>query len=886
MFHRLAAQVKAMLRRRRAERELDDELGFHMDMETRANIERGMSETEARRTALGDLGGIDQTRERVHDVHALFFDGVVGDIRYALRRMKRNARSAALVGVTIGLAVGLATTVYSIATAVLLRPLPYENPDRLVTVFRTLGDVNIIPLPAPEFFDLRERARSISGLAGIERDGYSLITPKGARWADAFSATTNLFSVLGVRALTGRTFQPGEDQPGREKVVVLSESLWREAFESDPGIIGRRVRLTGRGRRPGESDAYEVIGIVPSTVRLFYRLPLRADIYVPRVASPTDLSEDARMSPAFLTFGRLARGAAVKRADEEVRDVLAATAREHPKASIPSAGSRVTSLHEELVGQTRPAFVLLTGAAFVLLVIGCVNVAGLLLAGAVQRSQELAVRLAIGCSRRRLWRQLLTEHVLLAAVGGGLGILIALWTIPMLRRMAPESLPRMEQIRVEPTGLLFAAAVSLLTGLAFGAFPAWAMVRTHLAVALKASATTLVPRTRRVRAAFVIVTTALALPLLTSAGLIANGLWRLAHVELGFDPAVAVFNMELPDRWSGNARSSAFERALLARVRAVPGVGAASSSSEVPFAWGALDPNVGLVDGRRAAPSEVTACDADYLRVLKVPLRAGRLLEGRDDGNPGVALINERFGQALAGRAVGQRIRVAGKWREVVGVVGNITEIGQIKGRVIRQAGFTRLTTPAVYIPSGTYHEGWTFRHLLVRTTLSLETITNAVAAQLRVIDPDATIRRAVRLDARVNDVGADATFFAAIIAAFALVALALSSVGLYGVLAHSVSQRSTEIAIRAALGAEPRKLRAGVVGEALAMFTCGALVGLVLSAWAARATGTLLFEVSPGDPATAAVVLILLGVVAAAASYGPSRRAAHVDLVSALKAE
>jgi putative ABC transport system permease protein len=888
MFGRLVAVVRGLLTRHRAERELDEELRFHIEMETQANIETGMAPLEAKRVALRDLGGVDQTKEQVRDERASVLDSLALDVGYAVRRMKRDPRSATVVAVTMALAVGLATTVYSIATSVLLRPLPYHNPAELALVFRTVGDVNIIPLPIPEFLDLRARSKTISAMAGLQRDGYAVVAPGVTEWADAFSVTANLFTILGVEPLVGRTFLPHEDQSGHERVVVLAEAFWRRVFAGNPAIVGQYVRLAGPNRRDADADTYEVIGVVPASVRLFYRLPLEADIYLPRVLQPGDRAEEARMSPGFFTFVRLAPGVSVEQADREVRMVLKAVVAEHPAVSVPRAGSRVTSLHEELVGQTRPAFLLLAAAALILLVIGCVNIASVLLADANRRTPELMVRLAIGCSRRRLWQQLLTEHVLLALAGGGLGALVTVWAIPVLRWLAPASLPRVDQIAAEPRAFLFALGMSVLAGLASGAAPAWLMSRPAIGNHLRSGAGTLAPRTRRVRAGFVIVTTALALTLLTCAGVIANGLWRLAHLDLGFAPSqVTVFTIDLPERWQSNARSVVFERELLARVRGLPGVGLASASSELPFAWGALDPNVILPGGHKAPPSEVTAADPDYIRLLKVPLRAGRLLDTRDDGSRRVALINEAFQRSFGQvPALGQRILVAKEPREVVGIVGNITEVGQIQGGVIRRAGFNRLTTPAVYIPSGTYHEQFSFRVLLVRTSLPLPTLTRAVNGQLHAIDPEVTVRRAGSLEERVHSVGGDARFFATIIGTFALVALILASVGLYGLLAQSVSHRSREIGIRVALGADSRRIGWLVVGEAMALVAIGSVVGVVLVLAGGKATRSLLFEVGPADPLTLLGVVAVLAVVAGVATALPTRRAVRVDVVSVLKTE
>jgi putative ABC transport system permease protein len=885
MFGRVMARIRSVMARRRVEKELDEELRFHVEMETRANVRAGMSPAAARRAALVSLGGMDQTREAVRDERATIFDRLGQDLRYALRRMRREPGYAAAAIVTVGLAVGLATTVYSVAESVLLRPFPYGDPARLVMVWKTNESIDFMPLPVPELLDIGSRASSVQEIGGLDREGFALIGSRTTEWVDAFSVTANLFDVLEVHAIQGRTFVPDDGLPGREHVAVIGEALWRRAFGSDPGVIGRRIQLDAEGPKAAVPETYEVVGIVASDLELFYPAHLRGELYVPRVLSADDRAERARSVPGLITFARIRPGVRMAEAAVEIRSVLAASLREHPAVSLPFAGTRVVPLHEELVGRTRPVFLLLTAAACLLLLIGCVNVANLLLAGGMRRAPEFAARLALGCSRVRLVQQLLTEHLLLACGGGVLGALLAACATPALKRFVPESLPRVEQIRVDAGALAVALASSLIAGLIFGLAPAVILARPRLAPLLKTRSVAVTPAGGRSRHVLVVAETALVLALLAGAALIGTGVWRLTHVPIGFQPeGVLVAQLKLPARVEANDHGARFERQLLARLRALPGVVRASTTSELPFTWGVLD--AVKVPGSEAwHRALVAATDSDYLRLLEVPLHAGRLLGPHDDGNNHVVVINEALKRLLpGGQAIGQHVQIDKQWREVVGVAGDITEVGRVSAGVIRRAGTIRVTLPAAYVPTSTYEA---FNHFLaVRTTTTSAAAAAAVRQVVRAIDPEVTIRRAAPLEDRVKAAGAETRFCALLVSIFAAVALVLSAVGLFGVLAHAVGQRTREIGIHMALGARPGRVRWIVARRAVILVGSGTLIGLGIALAGGRAIRSFLFEVAPADPWILAGSTIVLLAVAALATWIPVRRAARVDPTTALKCE
>ncbi len=811
---------------------------------------------------------------------------MLNDLRYAVRRFRRQPGFVAPVVVTLGLAIGLASAIYAVAEAVLLRPFPYRDPDRLVAVWKSIENVDIVPFSIPEFSELRRRADVFDDLGGVERDTFDLFAPGLSEHVDAYAVTANLFDMLGVGPLIGRAFRRGDDEQGRACSVILDESFWRRAFGADRAVVGRWVRLPDAPGTSAGRDSCEVVGVVSSRVRLVYRLPLPVDVYVPRPVSPDDRLARDQFGATFFAFGRLAPGVTVARAGAEVRAVIARLSRLYPRMTGPHAGARVTSLHDDLVGQTRPAFVLLGAAALVVFLAGCVNVANLLLADRLRRREHVLVRLALGCSRARLMRQLLVEQLLLSLLAAVLGLLVARWATPVLLRLAPATVPRIDQVRVDGGVIVFAAAAALMAGIVSGIVPAWLLTRARAAGPIALAPATVVARNRAWRSALIVVETALVFALLAAGGVIAGGLWRLAHLDLGFDTrGVSIAQVNLPARWSSDERSRLFEQQLLVDIRANAGISGATATSNVPFANGALYPVKLDAVSAGYCPTVVSAVDPGYLAFLGVPLRTGRMLAGTDRGAR-VAIVNESLARRFpGGHAVGHRIRIGGdEWLEVVGVVGDISEIGQIRGELIKLPGFTRLTLPAAYVPSGTI--GDPFRYLLVRSQMPIDEIANAIRRATAHIDPDVTGRVLGRFDERVASVGADKRFYAAIVLVFGGVALFLAAVGLYAVLAHTVAQRTREIGIRVALGAVPARIRWMVGRDLIAPVGAGIVAGLAAVAAVGRLLRAFVFEISPTDPLVLAAVTVLVMAVAGAATYLPARRATGVDPARALRYE
>jgi predicted permease len=805
--------------------------------------------------------------------------GVSYDLRIAARRLTSQPLLPAAMILTFGLSVALATTIYSVAYSVLLRPLPYTDPDRLLSIWRTTPDVDFVPLPVPELFDLRLRATALEGVAGFAPAGFSVRVADRTVWADAFEVTANWFAVLGVGPVLGRTFQDGEDAAGRDKVIVITEHFWRTELGADPRIIGAQLQLADTGR---SGSPFQVIGVVRDDMEFSYPTKLRPAAYVPRGLTPGDVADPARMVPELIAIGRVRRGVELRGAVEQVRTVLSESVRQHPTMSIPKAATRAISLHEEMVGRTRPVFLLLTTAAALLLAVAATNVGAVTLGMASARRGELAIRIALGSTIIRLIRALLIEHALLAVASGAVAIVIAAWTIPVVRAIAPVLLPRVNEIRFEGTSMWFAMTVALGGSLAFAVAPVLALVKYASSARLSLrDEIAAAGRRHRLAMLMTVAQAALVIALLASAAAIGRGLWRLAHIDLGFEPR-QVLVAELT--FAGNANPKLLEHQIMDAVRAVPGVTEVSTASDLPFSFGVLLP-VESPKLDRASRAVISAVSGDYFELMRMKLTRGSTLATTERGNRAVVVVNESLARAagITG-AGGERIKIAGQWREVVGIVRDITELGTVRAGVIRQPGFTRLTLPTAYIPGGS--EGAERTFLLARTSLSPTGVEPLVRRALFGVGPSVVIRRIGPLDQRVATPAMDARFAATVMGGYGVVALLIASLGLYGLLTHVVRQRTREVAIRMALGATTRDLLRSTIGTVLGCVVAGLALGLGSTVTTGRYLGPWLFETSAVDAvATVGAATVLLA-IAAIAALAPVLHLSRIDPASALRAD
>jgi predicted permease len=733
----------------------------------------------------------------------------------------------------------------------------------------------------PEYFEWKAQCRSFTALAAATHGGFQVSLPGRTEWADALAVTPNLFPMLGVEPVLGRTFRPEEDQRGRDRVVILDEGFWRSAFGGDPRVIGRRIILTGEGSRfssgPGTS---EVIGVVPAPARLRYRYPSRCDLYVPIRISGVGFQDPGRGAASLWVFGRLRPGTSIGQATAEVGTVFKRRSRSIIKQA-PGISVRVDGLHDELLGHTRPTFLILGAAVLVVLLIACANLINLILASGLQRRDELSARLTLGCSRPRLIRQLVTEHLLLASMGGFIGLILALWAVPLGVRVAPASLPRLSEVRIDAACVAVAIALAAVIGLLSGLVPGILLSRHDGERPFSSRRTSSASRSR-LRGALVVGEAAMVVVLLAAAGLVAQGYWRMSHVALGFDSGhTLTARLVLPPGYDGG-RVGAFERKLLTELGARPGVVGAGMTSELPFT------EIGLttydLEGGGHGNAVLSGISANFLQVLRVPLVAGRMLSAADDLGAKVAVVNERLARQVfpRGNAIGQRIGLD-PWFEIVGIVGDVTEIGALNGGV-RMKGLSRTTLPRIYVPTPGVSD--TIRYLVVRTKGDTPDMTRAIRTELFAAAPEGAVTETTTLDDVVASAGTDTRFYVTILCSFAGVAFTLACVGLFGVVGYGVARRRREFGVRLALGESPGGVRRLVLGQALVLVSTGCAIGLAIALIGGQALKAFLFEVSPSDPWTLWAVTVVLLAGSVVAAYLPARRASRLDPMTVLRSE
>ncbi|HEX7117854.1 MAG TPA: ABC transporter permease [Longimicrobiales bacterium] len=806
-------------------------------------------------------------------------DTVYQELRYAYRALRRSPGFTLVAVLTLALGTGANTAIFSAVNAVLLRPLPYPEPDRVVRVFDTF-DGRPATLSPPNFYDYREQARSFEAIGAYYGTSYALTGEGPAAQIQAARASAGVFEALGIRPALGRTFGPAEEVVGSDRVVVLGHGLWQRRFGGDPAVIGRAIRLDG--------ESYAVVGVMPPG----FDYPRGTELWLPLAFTADDLATQ-RGAHYLSAVARLRPEATVEQAREEVAAVARRLAVDHPDTNE-RVGATVVSLHEAMVGDVRPALLILLGAVGFVLLIACANVANLLLARAVGRARELAVRAALGAGRRRLLRQLVVESVALAAVGGACGALFAVWGQAVLMRLQPGGIPRLAEATVDGTVLGFAVVVSLGTGLLFGLLPAvHATRRLDLSAAMKEGGRGGIG-TRggwRARTALIASEVALAVLLLVGAGLMIKSFARLTDVDPGFDPeGVLTFDLSLPGAEYATAeRSAAFYRTLLQRIEALPGVETAGGTMILPMSGSDYSISVEALDGAELGDDrdhsvQVRVVTPGYFRTLRIPLLRGRDFTERDRaGAPKAVVLNEAAAKMLwpDGDALGRTLelgttmgfrrgRIGG---EVVGVVADV------KGR-----GPAEPAWPAAYFP----HDQVPIRSLslAVRTPGDPNRLIRPIRGLVAELDPDVPMYGEQPMTRLVDRSVAEARFYMTLLAVFATVALTLAAIGIYGVMAHLVRHRTREIGIRIALGAHRTDVLRMVFRQAMAVALAGLAIGLAAAAALSRTLSGLLFELSPTDPPTYGAVAVVLAGVAALATFLPARRAASVDPVEALRDE
>lgn len=802
------------------------------------------------------------------------------DIRFAARMLWKNKGVTVIAIITLALGIGANTAIFSVVNAALLRPLPFENPNELVQIWGTQPQLDTAPMSPANFLDWRNQNRVFERIVAYTSRSFNLSGSGEPERIRATRVTDGLFELLGARPALGRAFLREEDQPGGNKVVILSHALWQRRFNANPEIVGQTLMLS--------DQAYMVVGVMPPS----FAFPnARMEMWTPMAFSP---AEQATRDTNFLSvIARLRRGVSLEQARSNMETLARAQQEQYP-ASNAGIGVKLVSLNDQIIGDARPVLYLLLGAVGFVLLIACANVANLLLARAASRRKEMAVRAALGASRWRVVRQLLTESVVLALLGGGLGLLLAFWMLDLLVALQPTNIPRLTEVGIDRGALFFTLAISLLTGVVFGLAPSLQASNPDLSEALKEggrSATAGAGR-QRMRSALVVVEVALSLALLIGAGLMIKSFVRLLQVDPGFSPEnVLTMELALPiARYADAPQQTAFFQQTLERVGNLPGVESASVTTDIPLYGG--NSTSFSVEGRPPPASgqrpltEYRSVSHDYFRAMGISLLKGRAFTERDaTGATGVVIINETLARRFFPDEdpVGRRIGLSGPpdWREIVGVV-----------RDARNYGLDEEVRPEAFIPYLQNTPGYlagaaSSMNLVVRTASSDPlSMTAAVKAQVHAIDRDQPVYNVKTMEQYLADSLARRRFNMMLLTVFAGVALLLAAIGIYGVMNHSVTQRTHEVGIRIALGAGRGDVLRMIVGQGMILTLLGVALGLAASFALTRLLAGLLYGVSATDPLTFVAIPLVLSAVALAATYIPARRATKIDPMVALRYE
>lgn len=798
------------------------------------------------------------------------------DLRYGLRTMRRSPAFATVAILTLALGIGATTVILSVARGVLFRPLAFKDVDRLVLVWDRQPPGTDTPASYSEFLEWREHVTPLESVAAWFSTSFTLTGEGEAEeiWGERVSAA--LLPMLGIEPVLGRSFRTEEDRRDTEPVAIISQALWKRRYGSDPNVCGRTMNLSGK--------VFTIVGVLPQRVSGVLPqdslLGQHRDIWVP-------LRLDSSVAPAdhhFLrVIGRLRAGVPAPRALAEARAAVARL--ERPPGA--DHGIRFVALQEHVVGGLRPALLALLGAVSLLLLIACSNVAGLLLARATARRKEIALRMALGAGRPRLVRQLLTESLMLAALGGGAGLVLSYWGIDLLVSACRDVLPRADEIAIDGTALLLTILITVATGILFGLAPAAQVEGAGLERGLREGGRSSGSggARQRLRGAIVVGEIALSLVLLVGAGLLGRSFARLLTADKGFDPEnVLSFSLFLPHpTYPEPEQQARYFREGLEAVAALPGVNGAAAISELPL--GGSGTNGGIaIDGRPVPPgsepvAEKRIVTPDYFRVLKTPLLAGRHFTEEDRASsPGVAIISDALARRLfpgenpIGRRIDFRWETSG-WQEIVGVVGDV-----------KQYGLQEDVLPAIYVPHA--QRSSPFMTVVVRSTLPPDHLVPAIRRRLAAIDRDVPMVQVRTMDRVIADSVADRRLPMLIVSGFAAAALLLGAIGIYGIVAYSVAQRTQEFGLRMALGARRGDVARLVLGQGLRLALSGLLIGLLGSFAAARLIAGLLFGIGPYDPMTLGATSLVLLAVALLACYMPARRAARVDPMVALRCD
>jgi putative ABC transport system permease protein len=823
----------------------------------------------------------------------------MNDLRYGLRQLLKQPGFTFVAVLTLALSIGACTAVFSLVNALLIRPLPYRAPQELVLLLQHFKAQNLerIPVSPPEYVDYETRAHSFEKIGAFGFANFNLTGGDTPERISGALVTSDVFPLLGVAPIKGRVFEPEECKVGRDDVVIISERLWQRRLGRDPQILGTKLLLNGR--------AFTVVGIMPEDfdfpLQLFNlgsggQFAERADIWQPLAF--TDAQMKIRYSRGFAIIARLKPGTSVAQAQAEIEAINGQMRREH-KDNYPqdtSFGGDVLPLHELAVGGMRPTLLILTGAVVFVLLIACANLTTMLLARAAAREREMAIRVALGAGARRLIRQVLTESVLLAVLGGLAGVLLAFWGIDLLKAIGAQTVPRLREVNLDLRVLGMTFAVAVATGVVFGLVPGLASAKPELTESLKEGghSSTQGRRRNRLRNGLVIAEVALALVLLMGAGLLIKSVVRLQNVNPGFNPRnVPTMEISLPQAkypspgggagFVGTSSTGNFFTEINRRIARLPGVAASGATTILPLSGSNSDSSFSI-EGQVRAPNEpqpdeeIRVVTPDYFRVLQTPLLTGRFFTEADTADaPMVAIVNEALARKYFQNsdAVGKRITFDNpkkdpKWVTIVGVVGNV-----------RHRALEHEPLPEYYTP----HAQFPVRNLIVavRSSQDPRSLTTAIRREIQNVDPDQPIANVRTLGQVLGESVAPRRLAVVLLGVFAAVALVLAAVGIYGVMSFLVVQRTHEIGVRMALGAQRSDVLRLMMGHALRLVLTGAAIGLAIAFVSSRGLQAMLYRVGAFDVPTLAGVTLVLAAVALLASYIPALRATRAEPMIAL---
>jgi len=879
--------IGRFFRKSKLERQLDAELRFHVEQQTTDNIAAGMNPDEARRRALAQFGGLEYIKEETRDARGIhFLETLFQDVRFALRMLRKSPGFTAIAILTLALGIGANTAIFSVVQGVLLAPLPYKQPDRLVMVWENNPRYPRVWVSYPNFLDWQRTARSFQQMAAFIDRGADLTGPGAPEHLDAKRISSGFFGTLGVNLTLGRDFSSEEDRYGAAPVAIISNDLWRDRFMARTDVLSKTVILDGAD--------YIIVGVAPPR----FDLMTDADVYTPLGQFDPLVLNNRASHEGIFSFARLKQGVTLAQSQVEMDTIQASLDHLYPEANR-DLGVFLEPPKRAMFAGSSATLLTLLGAVALVLLIACANFANLLLVRSTARSREFAIRAALGASSGRIIRQLITESVLLSLAGGTLGLALAKWGVTLAGSAIPWTLPRTDNIGVNGTVLIFALAVSIAVGILFGLAPALKSRAVEPQYSLKEGGRGSTAAHHRAQSALVVVQMALTLVLVVGTGLLFRTIQRLWQVNPGFEPShVVTFKVDVsPSQMTSPASARVAYQHLIERIREVPGIEGADFTGTVPLTdsvgtmpfWISSQKPASLQGAPRVA---LYMTGPNYLQTMKIPLLRGRFFTPQDTTkSPCVVVIDSVLARTFfrdsdpLKQTLSAGFEPVGPCR-IVGVVGHVQdgEIGYSPWRHEPELYFPLYQDPDKWVPL-TYP----YASVVLRTTLDPATVLPAIKSAVSGLGADQPVYDVRTMQQIISDSMSSQRFPMILLAAFAALALLLASVGIYGVISHSVAQRIHEIGIRMALGAQDHRILGMVLGQGLRLALFGLAVGAAASLVLTHlltSFSSLLYGVSPGDPATFTAVSLLLAAVAVFACYIPARRAMRVDPMVALRHE